>query len=389
MGNQTLHATLLQLISRDNFEEAILLLLKYEECEETIAISGRFRRLSRAQMQRTISHSDGEIEHNQIREYLLKFCSRLTNGTQIVEYSESTLYSQPGPSQAESSKKPETQDIELTINGDFDSYSDAQRLQLLEAIKNLLAIKGEVKLKAMARGSIRMTLELTPAQCERLYWAIQKGKLNEFNVSDSKILDTDQLPPAPDNPASLKNGKPPIKFLSASGWALSALMAVALVWQLNEKHAMQELLKELQTKTADMEARISECDTRMQAQAKMQQQIALLRDSNTYVITMTDIVNSGSKMHFTIWHNIQLNKTVLDLSNLPAPGQGRYFQVFAIVDGAPRSLGMINTGGTESWQELPFIQNADAFAISVEGNPSGNPLPTVVVALGAVGLRSK
>ena len=78
-------------------------------------------------------------------------------------------------------------DIELTINRNFEEYSDNEQQKLLDAIKNLLELKGELKIKQKRKGSIKIKLELTPSQCEKLHWAIKSGALSEFDVVDSKI----------------------------------------------------------------------------------------------------------------------------------------------------------------------------------------------------------
>lgn len=78
--------------------------------------------------------------------------------------------------------------IELTIDRDFATYSNQEKEALLSAIKKLLEIKGDLKIKRIRRGSVIMKLELSPAQCEKLYWAIKSGSLSEFDVVDSKII---------------------------------------------------------------------------------------------------------------------------------------------------------------------------------------------------------
>jgi len=77
--------------------------------------------------------------------------------------------------------------IELTIDRCFDDYTNDEQLKLLEGIKNLLQIDGEIKIKQKRRGSLKLLLELTPAQCEKLHQAIKRGEFNKFNVIDSII----------------------------------------------------------------------------------------------------------------------------------------------------------------------------------------------------------
>ena len=80
----------------------------------------------------------------------------------------------------------ETMGIELTIDRDFDEYSDADQRKLLEAIKHLIDVDGDLRVVSRERGSVKLRLEMTPAQAERLYWAVKQGKLEQFDVIDAK-----------------------------------------------------------------------------------------------------------------------------------------------------------------------------------------------------------
>lgn len=167
-------------------------------------------------------------------------------------------------------------------------------------------------------------------------------------------------------------------LLTALLWTAVVLLGAALVWQVNQKNEAAEQVSVLQKQ-------VDECKTRTEEQAKMQDIIALLRDRNTRTIVLSDAApDAKTKTAATVWHNPVRSETVLDINTLPAPEAGRYFQFWAIVGGKPVSMGMVALRGAGSWQVLPFIQNAEAFAISSEDNPSGNPVPTVVVLVGKV-----
>ena len=80
--------------------------------------------------------------------------------------------------------------VELTINQSLDRFTQEQERNLLSAIKNLLNISGEIKIIGKWRGSVKLKLELSPEQAERLTWAVKAGKLARHNVVDAKILTT-------------------------------------------------------------------------------------------------------------------------------------------------------------------------------------------------------
>jgi transcriptional regulator with XRE-family HTH domain len=77
--------------------------------------------------------------------------------------------------------------IELVINEDFDSYSDQQQQHLVQAMKELLATDKPFRVIRKRRGSVILTLEMTPEQAERLYWAVKAGRLSHLNVADANL----------------------------------------------------------------------------------------------------------------------------------------------------------------------------------------------------------
>jgi hypothetical protein len=78
--------------------------------------------------------------------------------------------------------------IELVIDGDFDSFSPEKQERVLRAIKELLGGGGEIRLVSKRRGSVRLTLEMTPEQAERLLWAVKRGELADAGVADARLI---------------------------------------------------------------------------------------------------------------------------------------------------------------------------------------------------------
>jgi cyanophycinase len=72
--------------------------------------------------------------------------------------------------------------VELTIDCDFDSYTDEQQRRLLRAIGLLLEV-GVIVVLRKRRGSVKLTIALTPEQAARLVSAFEAGLLNEHGVT--------------------------------------------------------------------------------------------------------------------------------------------------------------------------------------------------------------
>src|SRR5262249_36182869 len=72
--------------------------------------------------------------------------------------------------------KAERTHVELIIDRDFASYTEEEQTQLLEAIKAMLNIYGEVRVIKKERGSVKLTLEITASQAEKLIQEVRAGK---------------------------------------------------------------------------------------------------------------------------------------------------------------------------------------------------------------------
>ena len=106
----------------------------------------------------------------------------------------------------------------------------------------------------------------------------------------------------------------------------------------------------------------------------------LLRDTDTKAVTVTD----GKNNHITVFHNPLRKECALDIAGVPARQDGKYLQAWAIVDGNPVDLGMVQMNAPAGWQPLRYFDRATAYAISEEDNPKGNAKPTVVIAMGNI-----
>ena len=82
----------------------------------------------------------------------------------------------------------DTARIELTIDRDYNTYSENDKRHLIEAILNLLETDSDVRVVRKRRGSVKLTLELTHAESEKLLWAIRQGLLQAHGVIDASIL---------------------------------------------------------------------------------------------------------------------------------------------------------------------------------------------------------
>jgi hypothetical protein len=83
----------------------------------------------------------------------------------------------------------DTARIELHINADFDSFTPEQQERVLRAIRDLLSAGEDIRVVNKRRGSVRLTVALTPEQAEELLWAVKGGRLEEFGVVDAELVE--------------------------------------------------------------------------------------------------------------------------------------------------------------------------------------------------------
>ena len=174
--------------------------------------------------------------------------------------------------------------------------------------------------------------------------------------------------------APIKGATSPLRWLPV---AASLLLAIFMGYQW---YTANQRNSENEAKIAEMQSRLNDCDTQTKVLENTRQAVAMLRDPDTRAVRMTN-----DKDYAYMYHNAVRGETGLDVSGLPVPPTGRYFQAWAIVDGKPVSLGMVDLQSAGGWQSLPFNTNAAAFAISAEESPKGNPTPTMVVMIGNAG----
>jgi anti-sigma-K factor RskA len=167
---------------------------------------------------------------------------------------------------------------------------------------------------------------------------------------------------------------------SLNPWVLAicaaALIFSAYLWvayqQIKQKH--QELQEKVEQLNSDLQA----CGNRAENNLQFAN---LVRDPHTQRIEITN----EKDIHSTVYNNVNNQSIVLDLTGLPAPKPGKYFQFWAIVDGKPVSMGMISGTASDNLQTFAYVDKAQAFAISEEDKPQGNVTPTLVLAAGKAG----
>ncbi len=119
---------------------------------------------------------------------------------------------------------------------------------------------------------------------------------------------------------------------------------------------------------------LDNCKARDYRNAILQKQVALLRDRDTRPVPLTN-----GKTTCFLYYNTFRKEIALDILTMPMPDAGKYLQLWATVNKAPISMGMIDVRAIGSWQIMDYKEGVSQFMVTQEENPKGGDRPKVVV----------
>ena len=150
-----------------------------------------------------------------------------------------------------------------------------------------------------------------------------------------------------------------------------------LAYQMFRYQSIQKnLQRELEESQEELEELKIACDVLKNTTTTLSQYASIVSDPNNQAVSMNGQEIAPTSLASVYW-NPQVKKSYLEIKNLPVPPSGKQYQLWAIVDGAPVDMGVFNlTDGLGELQEVPFIENPQAFAVTLE-EAGGSPTPTL------------
>ena len=105
--------------------------------------------------------------------------------------------------------------------------------------------------------------------------------------------------------------------------------------------------------------------------------VAMFNSPENKIIKMAGTEKKAPAAHATICWNTTTKEVQVGFSNLPAPPSGKQYQLWAIADGKPVDLGVIDKAiDTAAIQKMKVTEKAQAFAVTLEKS-GGSPTPTL------------
>jgi anti-sigma-K factor RskA len=111
--------------------------------------------------------------------------------------------------------------------------------------------------------------------------------------------------------------------------------------------------------------------------AAKNEQLAIVSNLNFKPVLMKGIETKSPESAATIYWNKTSQEVYINVANLPKPTEDKQYQLWAIADGKPVDMGMIDVSNyKKAFQKMKTIGNAQAFAITLE-KKGGVPNPTM------------
>ena len=185
----------------------------------------------------------------------------------------------------------------------------------------------------------------------------------KFKIMDHVSSENAPIAPTKSSPTS----KPWFPYI----WAVVLGLLAASMYYSQRSQKQQNEAQRIQNET--LQQQLKNCTEKNEPVA------ALLKNKNTRTILLK---NEASEA--LVYYNDTEKITLLEATLATLPPKGHYYQFWAIQNGKPVSLGMARKQGNKYYMTLPHLENVEAFAISLEDKPEGNPQPTKVLVAGKV-----
>jgi anti-sigma-K factor RskA len=177
----------------------------------------------------------------------------------------------------------------------------------------------------------------------------------------------------------------------SSGWlwgrvAAAACLALAL-WGWRDASRLRSELRATQTQIAALESQRADLEERLAAEKRW---VSVVSAADARVAALAPTPDGDPAVRARAIVDPHANRAVVAFSNLHVPS-GRDYQLWAIRDGKPRSLGLVHAdaaGNAVLQLELPDAAAVQAIAVSLEptgGAPTADAPTGPVVLVGAMG----
>ncbi|MGF1922927.1 MAG: anti-sigma factor [Bacteroidia bacterium] len=229
---------------------------------------------------------------------------------------------------------------------------------------------------AMENYALQNSIEPSEATAEKLF--------TKIGITETKQVITEpKIVPLFDD---VVDGK--VKKLRYALVACSILLAISLGALFSAHKELKDANFQITTLSSDKDKFASMASKLEFENAGMENRIAMTETDEWTTVKLAGVQNAPKAKMLVYWNknnkNILINYAAMDL---PKTDQSHEYQLWALVDGKPVSLGVFasNESAKEAVIQMQTIEKAQAFAVTIE--PTGgsvNPTMEKMVVMGAI-----
>ncbi len=170
--------------------------------------------------------------------------------------------------------------------------------------------------------------------------------------------------------------KPSGRRLRILGYAAGLLLAGAIagllaLYQINRQQSAEITALNRQAALA-----LQSCDSIQIAAQRLENLLDFVRQPSTQAVVM-EATGLAADAVATVFYNPETQRSLIGVGQLPAPAQDKQYQLWAITESGPVSMGVFELPEKgRPLQEVSFVDGAQAFAVTLE-NRGGSPVPTL------------
>lgn len=168
--------------------------------------------------------------------------------------------------------------------------------------------------------------------------------------------------------------------------ACSILLAISLGALFSAHNELSDANNQIATLSLDQQKFSTTVSKLEFERAGMENRIAMTESEEWTTVKLAGVATSPKAKMLVYWNknnkNILINHAAMDL---PKTDKTHEYQLWALVDGKPVSLGVFGENAKEAVQQMETIEKAQAFAVTIE--PIGgsiNPTMEKMVVMGGV-----
>ncbi|MFA6275682.1 MAG: anti-sigma factor [Pedobacter sp.] len=174
-----------------------------------------------------------------------------------------------------------------------------------------------------------------------------------------------------------------LRFALVACVALLVISIAALISVYSKLNSAHDQIASLSTQRDQFASTVSKLEF---DKAGMENRIAMTETNEWATVKLAGVKNSPKAKMLVYWNkinkNILINYAAMDL---PKTDQSHEYQLWALVDGKPVSLGVFGENAKEAVKQMETIEKAQAFAVTIEPmGGSQNPTMEKMVVMGGV-----